>query len=97
MLGVLNLIGSSQAKKSQKCQVCPLSVKGRFGIFLCRPKAGDSSSDEEAKEVSAVSCQDRLQTGDAQPHLSQHTYRKSLRLSSDQIVSFIYSLHNISY
>lgn len=51
------------------------------------PKAGDSSSDEEAKEVSAVSCQDRLQTGDAQPHLSQHTYRKSLRLSSDQIAS----------
>ncbi|XP_070774340.1 phosphatidate phosphatase LPIN2 [Enoplosus armatus] len=51
------------------------------------PKAGDSSSDEEAKEVSAVSCQDRLQPVDGQHHPSPHTYRKSLRLSSDQIAS----------
>ncbi|XP_044077045.1 phosphatidate phosphatase LPIN2 isoform X3 [Siniperca chuatsi] len=51
------------------------------------PKAGDSSSDEEAKEVSAVSCQERLQPVDGQHHSSPHTYRKSLRLSSDQIVS----------
>ncbi|KAM3842257.1 phosphatidate phosphatase LPIN2 [Diretmus argenteus] len=47
------------------------------------PKAGDSSSDEEAKEVSAATCQERLQPGDGHPH----TYRKSLRLSSDQIAS----------
>ncbi|XP_070700852.1 phosphatidate phosphatase LPIN2 [Pempheris klunzingeri] len=51
------------------------------------PKAGDSSSDEEAKEVSAVSCQERLQPVDIQHHSSPHTYRKSLRLSSDQIGS----------
>ncbi|XP_045909000.1 phosphatidate phosphatase LPIN2 isoform X1 [Micropterus dolomieu] len=51
------------------------------------PKAGDSSSDEEAKEVSAVSCQERLHPIDGQHHPSPHTYRKSLRLSSDQIAS----------
>ncbi|XP_028284251.1 phosphatidate phosphatase LPIN2 isoform X2 [Parambassis ranga] len=50
-----------------------------------QPKAGDSSSDEEAKEVSAASCQERLQPVDGQHHPSPHTYRKSLRLSSDQI------------
>ncbi|XP_032386351.1 phosphatidate phosphatase LPIN2 isoform X4 [Etheostoma spectabile] len=52
-----------------------------------QPKAGDSSSDEEAKEVSAASCQERLQSIDSQHHPSPHTYRKSLRLSSDQIAS----------
>ncbi|XP_030258491.1 phosphatidate phosphatase LPIN2 isoform X3 [Sparus aurata] len=51
------------------------------------PKQGDSSSDEESKEVSAVSCQERLQPVDSQHHPSPHTYRKSLRLSSDQIAS----------
>ncbi|XP_073347114.1 phosphatidate phosphatase LPIN2 isoform X4 [Pagrus major] len=51
------------------------------------PKAGDSSSDEESKEVSAVSCQERLQPVESQHHPSPHTYRKSLRLSSDQIAS----------
>uniref|UniRef100_A0A667X1W1 phosphatidate phosphatase n=1 Tax=Myripristis murdjan TaxID=586833 RepID=A0A667X1W1_9TELE len=62
-------------KRSESCPVSP-----------CRPKAGDSSSDEEAKEVSAASCQERLQSVEGQPHPS-HTYRKSLRLSSDQIAS----------
>ncbi|XP_023142604.1 phosphatidate phosphatase LPIN2 isoform X1 [Amphiprion ocellaris] len=51
------------------------------------PKVGDSSSDEESKEVSAASCQERLHPGDGQHHPSPHTYRKSLRLSSDQIAS----------
>ncbi|XP_071347571.1 phosphatidate phosphatase LPIN2 isoform X2 [Trachinotus anak] len=51
------------------------------------PKVGESSSDEEAKEVSAASCQERLQPVDGQHHPSPHTYRKSLRLSSDQIAS----------
>uniref|UniRef100_A0A3Q4B5B1 phosphatidate phosphatase n=1 Tax=Mola mola TaxID=94237 RepID=A0A3Q4B5B1_MOLML len=67
---------------------CYLSIKNiisQTGIH--RPKAGDSSSDEEAKEVSAASCQERLQPGDSQHHPSSHTYRKSLRLSSDQIAS----------
>ncbi|XP_032421647.1 phosphatidate phosphatase LPIN2 isoform X1 [Xiphophorus hellerii] len=50
------------------------------------PKAGDTSSDEESKEVSAASCQERLQPADGH-HPTPHTYRKSLRLSSDQIAS----------
>uniref|UniRef100_A0A3P9IWZ2 phosphatidate phosphatase n=1 Tax=Oryzias latipes TaxID=8090 RepID=A0A3P9IWZ2_ORYLA len=50
-------------------------------------KAGDTSSDEEAKEVSAVSCQERLQAADGQLHAGAHTYRKSLRLSSEQIAN----------
>uniref|UniRef100_A0A667WMU7 phosphatidate phosphatase n=1 Tax=Myripristis murdjan TaxID=586833 RepID=A0A667WMU7_9TELE len=66
-----------QVRKSAS-ESCPVSP--------CRPKAGDSSSDEEAKEVSAASCQERLQSVEGQPHPS-HTYRKSLRLSSDQIAS----------
>ncbi|KAM6920150.1 phosphatidate phosphatase LPIN2 isoform 2-T3 [Lycodopsis pacificus] len=55
--------------------------------LLLPSKAGDSSSDEEAKEVSAASCQERLQPVDGQHHPGQPTYRKSLRLSSDQIAS----------
>nr|XP_057902130.1 phosphatidate phosphatase LPIN2 isoform X2 [Doryrhamphus excisus] len=50
-------------------------------------KTTDSSSDEEGKEVSAASCQERLQLSDGQQHAKSHTYRKSLRLSSDQIAS----------
>ncbi|XP_054620196.1 phosphatidate phosphatase LPIN2 isoform X2 [Dunckerocampus dactyliophorus] len=50
-------------------------------------KTTDSSSDEEGKEVSAASCQERLQLSDGQQHARSHTYRKSLRLSSDQIAS----------
>uniref|UniRef100_A0A671V4L8 phosphatidate phosphatase n=1 Tax=Sparus aurata TaxID=8175 RepID=A0A671V4L8_SPAAU len=42
---------------------------------------------DKSKEVSAVSCQERLQPVDSQHHPSPHTYRKSLRLSSDQIAS----------
>uniref|UniRef100_A0A671V266 phosphatidate phosphatase n=1 Tax=Sparus aurata TaxID=8175 RepID=A0A671V266_SPAAU len=60
--------------------------KTYYNIFYL-PKQGDSSSDEESKEVSAVSCQERLQPVDSQHHPSPHTYRKSLRLSSDQIAS----------
>uniref|UniRef100_A0A674P0K5 phosphatidate phosphatase n=1 Tax=Takifugu rubripes TaxID=31033 RepID=A0A674P0K5_TAKRU len=56
-------------------------------LFFCRPKTGDSSSDEESKEVSAASCQERLQPVDREQHPSPYTYRKSLRLSSDQIAS----------
>lgn len=58
-----------------------------YDAFFCRPKTGDSSSDEESKEVSAASCQERLQPVESQQHSSPYTYRKSLRLSSDQIVS----------
>uniref|UniRef100_A0A672GDS2 phosphatidate phosphatase n=1 Tax=Salarias fasciatus TaxID=181472 RepID=A0A672GDS2_SALFA len=51
------------------------------------PKAGDSSSDEEAQELSAASCPERLPPGEGLHHPSPHAYRKSLRLSSDQIAS----------
>ncbi|XP_061652262.1 phosphatidate phosphatase LPIN2 isoform X2 [Phyllopteryx taeniolatus] len=50
-------------------------------------KSTDSSSDEECKEVSAASCQERHQLSDGQQHAGPHAYRKSLRLSSDQIAS----------
>uniref|UniRef100_A0A8C9X3M1 phosphatidate phosphatase n=1 Tax=Sander lucioperca TaxID=283035 RepID=A0A8C9X3M1_SANLU len=44
-------------------------------------------ADSTIKQVSAASCQERLQSIDSQHHPSSHTYRKSLRLSSDQIAS----------
>ncbi|XP_051902094.1 phosphatidate phosphatase LPIN2 isoform X1 [Hippocampus zosterae] len=50
-------------------------------------KSNDSSSDEECKEVSAASSQERQHLNDSQQHLGAHAYRKSLRLSSDQIAS----------
>ncbi|KAL0200865.1 hypothetical protein M9458_004052, partial [Cirrhinus mrigala] len=48
----------------------------------------DSSSDEEGKEVSAAaSSMERKVQSEPHSHTSTHAYRKSLRLSSDQIVS----------
>lgn len=73
--------------KSVACNLCLSWVLQLWCFFFCRPKTGDSSSDEESKEVSAASCQERLQPVDREQHPSPYTYRKSLRLSSDQIVS----------
>uniref|UniRef100_A0A672N5X8 phosphatidate phosphatase n=1 Tax=Sinocyclocheilus grahami TaxID=75366 RepID=A0A672N5X8_SINGR len=48
----------------------------------------DSSSDEEGKEVSAAaSSMERKVQSEPHSHTTTHTYRKSLRLSSDQILS----------
>uniref|UniRef100_A0A8B9LLF7 phosphatidate phosphatase n=1 Tax=Astyanax mexicanus TaxID=7994 RepID=A0A8B9LLF7_ASTMX len=48
----------------------------------------DSSSDEEGKEVSAAAASlERSAQTEPQPQPSTHSYRKSLRLSSDQIAS----------
>ncbi|XP_030629689.1 phosphatidate phosphatase LPIN2 isoform X2 [Chanos chanos] len=47
----------------------------------------DSSSDEEGKEVSAASSLERMAQSDSQSHSNTHSYRKSLRLSSEQIAS----------
>ncbi|XP_051771583.1 phosphatidate phosphatase LPIN2 isoform X1 [Ctenopharyngodon idella] len=48
----------------------------------------DSSSDEEGKEVSAAaSSMERKVQSEPHGHTSTHSYRKSLRLSSDQIAS----------
>uniref|UniRef100_A0A8C2C2Q2 phosphatidate phosphatase n=1 Tax=Cyprinus carpio TaxID=7962 RepID=A0A8C2C2Q2_CYPCA len=58
------------------------SVKKNFGGFQ------DSSSDEEGKEVSAAaSSMERKVQSEPHSHTSTHAYRKSLRLSSDQIAS----------
>uniref|UniRef100_A0A8C7ZXQ9 phosphatidate phosphatase n=1 Tax=Oryzias sinensis TaxID=183150 RepID=A0A8C7ZXQ9_9TELE len=69
------------------CLFCFLNKCVVGPAWLCSSKAGDTSSDEEAKEVSAVSCQERLQAADGQLHAGAHTYRKSLRLSSEQIAN----------
>lgn len=56
---------------------------------VCRVDTRDSSSDEEGKEVSAAaSSMERKVQSEPHGHTSTHSYRKSLRLSSDQIVSF---------
>uniref|UniRef100_A0AAY4AAR9 phosphatidate phosphatase n=1 Tax=Denticeps clupeoides TaxID=299321 RepID=A0AAY4AAR9_9TELE len=56
---------------------------------LPRSQARDSSSDEEAKELSAVAAAslERSSQSDALPHPTPHAYKKSLRLSSHQIAS----------
>lgn len=52
----------------------------------CRQKAAaDSSSDEESKELNALAPTERVQTEISAP-TGSHSYKKSLRLSSDQIV-----------
>ncbi|KAL1006862.1 hypothetical protein UPYG_G00078210 [Umbra pygmaea] len=48
--------------------------------------AADSSSEEDSKELNAVTPIERLQTEITAP-TGSHSYKKSLRLSSDQIVS----------
>uniref|UniRef100_A0A8C2C7T1 phosphatidate phosphatase n=1 Tax=Cyprinus carpio TaxID=7962 RepID=A0A8C2C7T1_CYPCA len=54
----------------------------------CRVDTRDSSSDEEGKEVSAAaSSMERKVQSEPHSHTSTHAYRKSLRLSSDQIAS----------
>uniref|UniRef100_A0A8K9V684 phosphatidate phosphatase n=1 Tax=Oncorhynchus mykiss TaxID=8022 RepID=A0A8K9V684_ONCMY len=53
----------------------------------CRQKAAaDSSSDEESKELNALAPTECVQTEISAP-TGSHSYKKSLRLSSDQIVS----------
>ncbi|XP_060788916.1 phosphatidate phosphatase LPIN2-like isoform X3 [Neoarius graeffei] len=46
--------------------------------------AADSSTDEDSKEVNTAECVERIQ---AAGHKHTHSYKKSLRLSSDQIAS----------
>uniref|UniRef100_A0A672N631 phosphatidate phosphatase n=1 Tax=Sinocyclocheilus grahami TaxID=75366 RepID=A0A672N631_SINGR len=69
----------------------------QISITLCKDKLfclnikvsfEDSSSDEEGKEVSAAaSSMERKVQSEPHSHTTTHTYRKSLRLSSDQILS----------
>uniref|UniRef100_A0A8C7GB44 phosphatidate phosphatase n=1 Tax=Oncorhynchus kisutch TaxID=8019 RepID=A0A8C7GB44_ONCKI len=53
---------------------------------LMQKAAADSSSDEESKELNALAPTERVQTEISAP-TGSHSYKKSLRLSSDQIVS----------
>ncbi|KAM9790868.1 phosphatidate phosphatase LPIN2 isoform X1 [Syngnathus typhle] len=81
-------IKQSEAKletkeESQSAEEGPAMTQENLAL---RGKNTDSSSDEECKEVSAASCQERHHH-DSQQHLGAHAYRKSLRLSSDQIAS----------
>lgn len=58
-----------------------------------RVESRESSSDEEGKEVSAAAASlERSAQAEPQPQPQPSTlsYRKSLRLSSDQIVSLLY-------
>lgn len=60
---------------------------------LFRVESRESSSDEEGKEVSAAAASlERPAQTEPQPQTQTSTlsYRKSLRLSSDQIVSLQY-------
>uniref|UniRef100_A0A673L0U1 Phosphatidate phosphatase LPIN2-like n=1 Tax=Sinocyclocheilus rhinocerous TaxID=307959 RepID=A0A673L0U1_9TELE len=78
-------------------QVRPEWCDLQISITLCKDKLfclnikvsiEDSSSDEEGKEVSAVaSSMERKVQSEPHSHTTTHTYRKSLRLSSDQIAS----------
>ncbi|XP_077470434.1 phosphatidate phosphatase LPIN2 [Stigmatopora argus] len=84
----------SAVKQSEtKLEAKEESQSGEEGIGMTQEnlnlltKGHDSSSDEEGKEVSAVSCHERHQPSDGLQHSGGHTYRKSLRLSSDQIAS----------
>ncbi|XP_077579772.1 phosphatidate phosphatase LPIN2 isoform X2 [Stigmatopora nigra] len=84
----------SAVKQSEtKLEAKEESQSGEEGIGMTQEnitlltKGHDSSSDEEGKEVSAVSCLERHQPSDSLQHSGGHTYRKSLRLSSDQIAS----------
>ncbi|CAL8320059.1 unnamed protein product [Arctogadus glacialis] len=85
-------VKQSEAKLESK-EESQMEGEGRPSLsqeqkLAMQPKAGDSSSDEESKEVSAASCPERLQgQGEAHVHPSPHAYRKSLRLSSSQIAS----------
>lgn len=54
--------------------------------MTCRQKAAeDSSSDEESKELNTVAPTEHVHTELPAP-TGSHSYMKSLRLSSDQIV-----------
>uniref|UniRef100_A0A671MBX2 phosphatidate phosphatase n=1 Tax=Sinocyclocheilus anshuiensis TaxID=1608454 RepID=A0A671MBX2_9TELE len=78
-------------------QVRPEWCDLQISITLCKDKLfclnikvsiEDSSSDEEGKEVSAAaSSMERKVQSEPHSHTTTHTYRKSLRLSSDQIAS----------
>ncbi|XP_077378392.1 phosphatidate phosphatase LPIN2 isoform X1 [Festucalex cinctus] len=71
-------------EESQSAEEGPAMTQEKLTLLT---KNTDSSSDEEGKEVSAASCQERHHVNDSQQHLGAHAYRKSLRLSSDQIAS----------
>uniref|UniRef100_A0A8C1WYZ3 phosphatidate phosphatase n=1 Tax=Cyprinus carpio TaxID=7962 RepID=A0A8C1WYZ3_CYPCA len=73
--------------KQVRPEQCDLQICITF-LLKCRVDTRDSSSDEEGKEVSAAaSSMERKVQSEPHSHTSTHAYRKSLRLSSDQIAS----------
>uniref|UniRef100_A0A8C1B8V3 phosphatidate phosphatase n=1 Tax=Cyprinus carpio carpio TaxID=630221 RepID=A0A8C1B8V3_CYPCA len=75
--------------KQVRPEQCDLQIFHQFPVCSeCRVDTRDSSSDEEGKEVSAAaSSMERKVQSEPHSHTSTHAYRKSLRLSSDQIAS----------
>uniref|UniRef100_A0A8C1NZ60 phosphatidate phosphatase n=1 Tax=Cyprinus carpio TaxID=7962 RepID=A0A8C1NZ60_CYPCA len=77
--------------KQVRPEQCDLQICITFLLKVSfKPKVDtrDSSSDEEGKEVSAAaSSMERKVQSEPHSHTSTHAYRKSLRLSSDQIAS----------
>uniref|UniRef100_A0A8C1X1A7 phosphatidate phosphatase n=1 Tax=Cyprinus carpio TaxID=7962 RepID=A0A8C1X1A7_CYPCA len=72
-----------QVRPEHYIKNCPSTTK----LYHCSGQV-DSSSDEEGKEVSAAaSSMERKVQSEPHSHTSTHAYRKSLRLSSDQIAS----------
>uniref|UniRef100_A0A8C5HH83 phosphatidate phosphatase n=1 Tax=Gouania willdenowi TaxID=441366 RepID=A0A8C5HH83_GOUWI len=78
-------------RKSSIKQIFKKSLMGcdSDSLLSCRLKAAEWSSDDETKELSHVSpvqTPEHVQTEGA-PQTPQHSFKKSLRLSSDQIAS----------
>uniref|UniRef100_A0A8B9LCT9 phosphatidate phosphatase n=1 Tax=Astyanax mexicanus TaxID=7994 RepID=A0A8B9LCT9_ASTMX len=85
MLRIIDIMShESYANVCGSLTVCILSLS----LCVLRGETRDSSSDEEGKEVSAAAASlERSAQTEPQPQPSTHSYRKSLRLSSDQIAS----------
>uniref|UniRef100_A0A8C7KVX7 phosphatidate phosphatase n=1 Tax=Oncorhynchus kisutch TaxID=8019 RepID=A0A8C7KVX7_ONCKI len=77
---------SSVKQVGTASQIVPYSL---YSVILRSNKAkavDDSSSDEESKELNTVAPTEHMHT-ELPPPTGSHSYMKSLRLSSDQIVS----------
>ncbi|XP_062850021.1 phosphatidate phosphatase LPIN2 [Trichomycterus rosablanca] len=80
-----------QSESTEKLEMKEAQLKERGASLeshTCKVESRESSSDEEGKEVSAAAASlERSAQSEPQPPTqpSTHSYRKSLRLSSDQI------------
>uniref|UniRef100_A0A8C7KJK1 phosphatidate phosphatase n=1 Tax=Oncorhynchus kisutch TaxID=8019 RepID=A0A8C7KJK1_ONCKI len=74
---------SSVKQVGTASQIVPYSL---YSVILRQKAVDDSSSDEESKELNTVAPTEHMHT-ELPPPTGSHSYMKSLRLSSDQIVS----------